>query len=230
MWEPMNHHSLIHKPANKKIFNATSPDQLDLCPYCVEFMGKAISAAANHILKGEGCNIICAILTSNSIENMVCKLVCDYFGAKAFATMINSTNVDPIYACQLSMVCPKVTDGKAIIKSTTIKPSSSVTIGSTIIIDFIYDIIKRTGPGLLVARITSDSNEDIYIKESSFVEGQEENSYNARFLLETVPTIMDPFTTGRYDVYLAVCEGECAHNNPYEGIYATATTSFYLKD
>jgi len=201
--------------------------QLDLCPYCVDFMNDAINDLLQAILNGGvlgGCNGLCSYL-SEQFEAAACNLICDYVGIQAFIEAINVTDPDPIYACQEIELCPIVNNGAAKIISAVVDPLKGPT-GTNFNFTFEYDVTSPTGPGLIAVNVFPP--DAFPFGESEFTEGQSVGGYGIEFSLSTQPSEDEPFDAGVYQVQFAVCEGDCTTDHPYGGVYAEAVTTFTI--
>eukprot|EP01114_Cavostelium_apophysatum_P013930 TRINITY_DN347_c0_g1_i1.p1 TRINITY_DN347_c0_g1~~TRINITY_DN347_c0_g1_i1.p1 ORF type:complete len:256 (-),score=44.20 TRINITY_DN347_c0_g1_i1:101-868(-) len=210
-------------PAGKAI----RAPQLDMCPFCVDFMNEAIDELLNAILNGGvvgGCEGLCAMVP-NTILSMGCNLVCDYVGIDAFMEAINVTDPDPIYICQELDLCPIVNGGAVTINTASATPPKGPQ-GTTFDFQFVYTVTSPTGPGLVqVDVIPPDA---FPFGEGEFEEGQPTGKYAVQFSLQAQPSEQEPFDAGEYYVQFAVCAGDCTTVHPYGGVYASVNTSFVI--
>jgi len=200
---------------------------VDMCPFCVDFMDEAIDQLLNAILNGGvvgGCTEVCALLV-NPVLVLGCNLVCDYVGIDAFIDAINVTDPDPIFICQDLDLCPIVTGGAVKIVSAVVNPPKGPS-GTTFSIELTYSVTSPTGPGLLAVDILPPDAEAL--SDAEFSEGQPVGKYLISWTIDSTPSEQEPFDPGFYDVGLAVCEGDCTTDHPNGGVYASANTSFII--
>eukprot|EP01113_Clastostelium_recurvatum_P017387 TRINITY_DN203_c0_g1_i2.p1 TRINITY_DN203_c0_g1~~TRINITY_DN203_c0_g1_i2.p1 ORF type:complete len:240 (-),score=61.76 TRINITY_DN203_c0_g1_i2:76-795(-) len=198
-----------------------------ICPACVTLFDDSLDILLNAILNGGvigGCSELCGHINDKS-EALTCDVLCSFVGIKEFVKIIESTDPDPIYICQVMKVCPAVNGGKVNITSATVSPASGPQ-GSEFAITMQYTVLNQTSTGLLMVEIKPTNGEPI--DDAVLSEGLAPGKYDITFRLKTTPTEDEPFLPGLYNVEVAVCAGDCSTKHPYGGIYATASTSFNI--
>merc|ERR1711862_622464 len=133
--------------------------KFSLCPTCVSFAGQAFNQLINIILNAGvigGCGDLCGHL-DNKLESTVCSLLCDYVGIQAFIDIIDHTDFDPIYDCELLKVCPVKNGGAGIVKSVNVSPPKAQR-GSVFDIDMVFEIFNATGTGEIVIEVDPPMN------------------------------------------------------------------------
>lgn len=86
-------------------------EKTSYCKLCVSLTSTALSnlvqIAANAGVK-KACAPVCAALSlTNPLEVTVCEVLCQYVGFKVFAKALSVVDLDPVYYCQLSTLCPR---------------------------------------------------------------------------------------------------------------------------
>jgi len=201
--------------------------EFDMCPTCFELMSDAVNDLLEEILNGGvlgSCDDLCSYL-SNSIEQGVCNLVCDYVGIQAFIAAINVTDPDPIYVCQEIDLCPVVNGGAVTTNSASVDPTKGSQ-GTTFTIYYTFTVTSPTGPGYVVCNI--DCPDGGSVGGGEFSEGFAVGKYSISFQIQATPSEQESFGPGNYAVGIAVCEGDCTTDHPYGGIYAEGTTAFAI--
>jgi len=207
----------LPKPTNVK---------LDMCTDCVELMNETIEQLIEYIANSGvigGCTAICTV---TGVFFPICELICDYVGIEVFVDVINKTDPDPIYICQLFGVCGHVDGGKVNIISATVDPKSGPQ-GTVFNITMVYKVLNNTGPGLLVVDIIPPDT-GFPISEAEFTEGEAIGEYAVGWSLQATPAENEPFSAGVYLVGLGVCEGDCNTIHEWSGVYAMTNTTFKI--
>lgn len=102
----------IKSPGLKLIKPAfTRPVRLDLCPTCLNVADESINILLNLILDTGiigSCQTLCTALAQKTSEivGVICTIVCDGVGIDEFIKMLENSDIDPIYYCELAKFCP----------------------------------------------------------------------------------------------------------------------------
>ena len=171
-----------------------------------------------------GCGDVCGKLP-NKLESTACDLLCDYVGIEEFVKILQKTDPDAVYICQLLSVCSHNPDSAAKIDSFSVSPNSGAQ-GTTFSIDLFFTVTNATGAGEIAIGIQPPNGE-------GFGDGQLEpgfaaGSYKVAFNLQAKPSEQQPFSPGTYQVEAAICDGECGAIHPYTKTLATGQTSFTI--
>jgi len=201
---------------------------LDMCEFCVTFMDNAINQLLNILLNVGvigSCGDLCNMLP-NQLEAVACDLLCDYVGIEAFVDAINAEDPDPIYICQEIDTCPTVSNGNCTIVASGVSPQKGPA-GTTFNIYMKYQVSNPTGPGYLSV-VINPADGGFPLGDDVFEEGQADGLYQVTWPLDSTPSEQEPFSPGLYQVFVAVCEGDCSNEHPWSGVYANATTQFTI--
>jgi len=85
---------------------------LDLCPTCINVAEESINILLNLILDTGiigTCGTLCQALaqkTGSELIGTICDLVCDGVGIAEFIKLLENSDLDPIYYCEISKLCP----------------------------------------------------------------------------------------------------------------------------
>jgi len=202
--------------------------KVDLCPFCVQFMNNALDQILQIILNGGvigSCDALCSQLP-NQLEQVACNLICDYVGIEAFIDLVNYEDPDPIYICQVFDMCPEVDNGLVTINKTIISPAKGSQ-GTEFTLGIVYTVVSPTGPGLLTVYVQPP--QDMPLGDDEFTEGQAVGVYNISWKLNTSPSEQESWSSGQYQVQMAVCEGDCTNQHPYGGVYAVVNGVFTIQ-
>jgi len=199
----------------------------DLCPFCVNFLGQVFDNLINAILNAGvlgTCGAVCSQLP-NQLEQVACDLLCDYVGIEAFIDLVNYEDPDPIYVCQYWDVCNHTEGGQVTIHRTFVTPPKGPA-GTTFVMSLQYTVVKATSVGgIEVAVYPPDS---FPFGGGAFVEGQAPGNYEVDFELQAVPSEQEPLNPGVYQVFWAICAGDCSTSHPWGGVYAESNTTFSI--
>jgi hypothetical protein len=221
---------VVGKKKDAKALMTQQPEkpELDLCLFCVQFMGKMIQAIIEIIGNDDvigTCKELCGQLP-NEIEQIGCDLLCSYVGIELFVEIIEYEDPDPIFVCQEFDACPVVEGGKATINSTIVSPKAGP-VGTTFILGMKYTIENATGPGWILVAIQGP--DDAYpVSAGEFTEGQPPGVYNVEWELVAQPSEQEDFAPGFYEVEFALCAGDCTTNHKWGGVYAEAFNNFNI--
>jgi len=211
---------------------ATPPQQivspnLDMCPYCVNFMDEFLNQVLNAILQAGvagGCTGICSQLPNEEAQ-VACDVICLYVGVEVFVEIVEYEDPDPIFICQELDICNTVDNGAAKITKAYVAPPSGAQ-GATFNLIMQYKVINATGPGYLMVFVYPPDGEPFAGGE--FTEGQAPGAYNIAWQLQAEPDENEDFSPGVYPVQFAVCEGDCSTSHKWGGIYDIANSSFTI--
>lgn len=99
----INHHSLTIE---------TNGTGLSICQECIKESVAAINVLLNLILDQGiigNCGDLCGALTNktnSTAEGDVCLVVCNVMGIAEFIKVLEHTDLDPIWYCQMAKLCP----------------------------------------------------------------------------------------------------------------------------
>ncbi|KAL5009319.1 hypothetical protein ScPMuIL_014900 [Solemya velum] len=207
---------------------------VDMCPACIEWFQNAINAllqALLNIVVVDDCETLCSFLPKQ-VEDVICDILCDVVGIKEFVNLLQRTDLDPIYFCELVRACPINDHGDATITTLDIIPKSAPQGERTI--DFAYHSNNGTGTGELVLLIHTVDGVPV---ESSFLhEVAGPGDYSSQFKLKAEPdpncdpsqTICENWLPGNYTLRVDLCNGECGSKHPHSKIYARKEIGFVI--
>ena len=116
-------HKSMQKPLSEINFTGT------YCPLCVQFASEALNELLNAILNvgvvGE-CSKLCVYVgdkLNNKVIAVVCNILCDFVGIEEFVKIIDQSDLDPIYYCELLRVCAINDNGDASITNFFVSPA-----------------------------------------------------------------------------------------------------------
>lgn len=211
----------------------TNPEAVDvsLCGTCVAFAEESIDELLNVILNKyivHTCDDLCGYL-SKELDKIVCNVLCDYVGIKAFIEALEAADLDPIYYCELLGQCPVVNGGAGNITSITITPPSSP-VGTDLTVTMQFTITNRTSTGQIAINIQPPGDyEAVY---SDFLnDGYFPNNYSVNIDVNTQGSVDqngDPWPAGNYQVTLYLCSGLCGSKHPHAFLISSEETSFTL--
>jgi hypothetical protein len=85
---------------------------LDLCPTCINVAEESINILLNLILDTGiigTCGTLCQALaqkTGSELIGTICDLVCDAVGITEFIRLLENSDLDPIFYCEIAKFCP----------------------------------------------------------------------------------------------------------------------------
>jgi len=209
-------------------------ENLSLCGTCNTFISNGINQLLNAILHGGvigGCSDLCSkAFPTQPKEQGVCNLVCDAAGEIAFVKLVQkySGDLDPIYFCELTKLCPVHDGGSARINSLTTQPSSGPA-GTTFEIETTFTVFNQTSTGELVVQITPEHGGNSFgtsLLDEGFAPGQ----YSAKFSLDTHPSEQEAFLPGNYLVIFIGCDGECGSKLPHSSVLFQGSSNFTISN
>jgi len=212
---------------------------LDLCPTCINVAEESINILLNLILDTGiigTCGTLCTALaqkTGSQLIGTICDLVCDVLGIEEFIKILEKSDLDPIYYCEIAKLCPVKDDGDAKITTFSILPATGRK-GTTFSIDFTYVSMNGTGTGEIAIGIHTPDR--IPLGADFLMESKKPGTYSERITVKAEPDPQcDPtqqpceeWLPGTYNVTVEVCNGECGSKHPHSAIYDTAKGAFVL--
>ncbi|CAF1212789.1 unnamed protein product [Adineta ricciae] len=210
----------------------------EICRECIKESVSAINVLLNLILD-EGiigsCGDLCGALankTSSKGLGDVCLVVCNVVGIGEFIRLLEHTDLDPIWYCQIADLCPINDHGDAkFVYFHMIPPTGRV--GTEFIIDCSFTSKNGTGPGMLSITIVTPQNQSA--SNDFLLDAKKPGIYDQRIAVKTFdrdcnsPTdSCNGFPTGTYNVTAYLCDGECGSHHPHSSIYDVGHTSFVV--
>jgi len=205
-----------------------------LCPTCVTFIADSINDLLN-IIANVGISGTCIDVCNklpDSLEIVICFMLCDLVGFEAFGKIIEAVDPDPIYICEQFGVCPFKTNASVEVNSTTIMPTEGRQF-TTFHVAFEYTVINETGTGEVMFVIIPPKNSyrpGPPFGDAVLIVAQPPGKYDARFVFEAQPSEQEPFLPGKYEIDFTICEGLCGSKHPYSYVMGKGTTSFHLSN
>jgi hypothetical protein len=104
----------VKSPTIRRVRTAfPQPDlSLDLCPTCINVAEESINILLNLILDTGiigTCGTLCQALaqkTGSELIGTICDLVCDVVGIEEFIKLLENSDLDPIWYCEIAKLCP----------------------------------------------------------------------------------------------------------------------------
>eukprot|EP00731_Ephydatia_muelleri_P027939 Em0019g812a len=229
----LSNHAIV-KGSGKAV---ESKPGLDLCPTCIGFANDFINDLLNIILNGGvvgGCSDLCQLLeekTGSQLADVVCNLLCDYVGIEEFIKIIQESDLDPIYYCELLHACPINDNGDATIVSVQVVPPTFHK-GAKFAIETLFTSQAGTGTGEIdIQVITVDGFPYGY---DDLVQAVSPGAYNITISDQATPSGCDQgpceeWLPGNYTVVVTLCDGECFSKHPHSQIYSTMNATFVVE-
>eukprot|EP01116_Phalansterium_solitarium_P021107 TRINITY_DN6450_c0_g1_i1.p2 TRINITY_DN6450_c0_g1~~TRINITY_DN6450_c0_g1_i1.p2 ORF type:complete len:253 (-),score=95.12 TRINITY_DN6450_c0_g1_i1:89-847(-) len=181
------------------------------CPQCINLMIGALDAFVNAIGNGGilgGCSQLCGYVPLQS-EYYVCQALCDAVGIEELIRVLNSTDPDPIYACEEIKVCPISDTAAAKITDVVVDPITAP-FGATFWVNMSFTILNTTGTAIVqIWTIPPHSDGKSDISETGFLVETPPGDYRVSFEYATKGD-SSQFWPGVYNSTLFLCEGYCA--------------------
>ncbi|KAG2388247.1 hypothetical protein C9374_000411 [Naegleria lovaniensis] len=214
---------------------ATAKNSYELCDLCINLLDQTINNLVNIILNVGvigGCGDICKYLSNlGSLTVVACNLVCDYLGVNEFINMIENADLDAIYGCQLVSLCP-IRDCKAPVCAqffnTRVVPAIAPK-GTTFNAVSQLRIYNQTGTGELYFEVDGPVTADIAggeLKGQGFAPG----NYDIQVQIQAQDDEQNQVVwfPGKYEFFVAACEGECGSKHPHSRILAESRAFFNI--
>jgi len=213
--------------------------RVDLCPTCINVAEQSINILLNLILDTGiigSCQTLCTALeqkTGKEIIGVICEIACDGVGIAEFIKLLENSDLDPIYYCEIARFCPVKDDGDCNITRFSILPATGVK-GQTFTIGITYVTINGTGTGELDIDIHTPDR--IPLGAGFLIEAKKPGTYSETITIKAAPDPdCDPtqepceeWLPGTYNVTVQICNGECGSKHPHSAIYDTKKGSFQL--
>jgi len=214
---------------------------LDLCPTCINVADESINILLNLILDTGiigSCTTLCEALakkTGSQLIGTICTLVCDGLGIAEFIKLLENSDLDPIYYCELARLCPIKDNGDAKITTSSILPKSGPK-GTTFAIDLTYVSVNGTGTGELDVDIHCPDR--IPLGGSFLLQAKKPGTYSERITIKAEPDPQcDPtqepceeWLPGIYNVTVQICNGECGSKHPHSALYDKTNGTFEVTE
>jgi hypothetical protein len=214
---------------------------LDLCPTCINVAEESINILLNLILDTGiigTCGTLCQALaqkTGSELIGTICDLVCDAVGITEFIRLLENSDLDPIFYCEIAKFCPVNDHGDANITVFSILPTSGPK-GTTFAIEVTYVSLNGTGTGELDIEIRCPDR--IPLGAGFLLEAKKPGTYSEKITVKAEPDPRcDPtqepceeWLPGVYNVTLDICNGECGSKHPHSAIYDKRAGSFQVTE
>lgn len=203
----------------------------DFCGTCVDFAEESLNALLNEIINKYtigSCDDICGRV-DKELDVVICGVLCDYVGIKAFINAIVAADLDPIYFCELLGQCQVVNGGLGNITDIIVAPLSG-TLGLTFQIVVQFTIFNRTSTGISAISIQPPGNYGA-VGENVLNEGYKPGNFQIKFNIDTSEPIDQngkSFPIGLYQVNINLCSGTCGANHPYAFLLSSGIASFTI--
>jgi len=213
---------------------------LDFCPTCINIADESINILLNLILDTGiigSCGALCTALAEKTSQliGTICDLVCDGVGIAEFIKLLENSDIDPIYYCEIAKLCPVNDHGDAKITAFSILPASGPQ-GTTFAIDITYVSVNGTGTGELDLDIGTPDH--IPLGAGFLLLAKKAGTYSERISVKAEPDPQcDPtqepcerWLPGTYNVSVQICNGECGSKHPHSAIYDQTKGTFQLTE
>ncbi|CAE7306806.1 ctnA [Symbiodinium sp. KB8] len=182
----------------------------------------------------QGINLLLNYLLNAGVaEQTICNLACDLAGIKEFVDILNHTDLDPIYFCELLTLCHAgPDDASARIMDIQASPST-ISKGETVKLLADINVTKALGVGefrVAVHGPVTSHISDGFLLPKGLTEGAMQLGAELKVRDDTSgdePVIWRP---GTYTFDIHLCQGECGSKHPHSKDFGTATGNFTLKD
>ncbi|XP_071080640.1 countin-3-like [Haliotis cracherodii] len=211
---------------------------LDLCPTCVSFTEETIDIMMDILLNIgilDSCGVLCSIVeqkTGSQAIGAVCNILCDVVGIDDFVKFITKADLDPIYFCELTKMCPIFDQGDATLTELNILPLKGPPGDRTI--SFTYNSTNGTGTGQININITTVDK--FPVSSSLLIQKQPPGFYPTALKLsaEKSPDChpqqqkCETWKHGNYTLTVSVCNGECFSEHPHSKVYDRKSMNFTI--
>jgi len=207
-------------------------DNTTVCQNCLNTAEDVVHLALEALLQYgvlDGCRLLCSYLPDDI--QTICALACDYVGWEAFLDIINHADFDTIWYCEEVKLCPVVDcEGQCIsIGDYSFSPNHGP-IGTSFNAAAIVDVYNQTGTGETVIAVVWP-DDSVGIVQGTVNVGFQPGMYNLTFSIDAQNNPNDDdvdFVHGKYQVNLAICDGECGSKYPNSRVYDTKNASFVI--
>ncbi|CAF1196132.1 unnamed protein product [Adineta steineri] len=209
---------------------------MSVCDDCISEAVSAINVLLNLILDEgviENCGDLCDALankTGSQPAGFVCLVVCNALGIGELIRILEHSDIDPIWYCQIAKLCPINDNGDAKFLDFQMIPSTG-RVGTEFIIDCSFQSKNGTGPGMLTITIVTPQNQTA--SNNFGLDAKKPGTYDLRIGVKTLSRTCNPFDdscnafpTGTYNVTAYLCNGECGSHHPHSSIYDFGRSSF----
>ncbi|CAE6964543.1 ctnA [Symbiodinium sp. KB8] len=166
-------------------------------------------------------------------RTQICSIGCDLAGIKEFVDILNHTDLDPIYFCELLKYCHAGPDD-ASARILDIKASpSTISKGETVQLLADVNVTKELGVGEFRVSVhgpVTSHISDGFLLPQGLGEGAIQLGAELKVQDDTSgdePVIWHP---GTYTFDIHLCQGECGSKHPHSKDFGTATGNFTLKE
>jgi len=207
--------------------------EVDLCGTCVAFADESIDILLNVILNKYivgTCGDLCGYLPKE-LDKVICNVLCDYVGIRAFIEALEAADLDPVYYCELLGQCPVVNGGAGNITSITVTPTTGP-VGTQLTINIEFTITQRTSTGTVSLNIQPPGPYES-VGGDYLNEGYMPGNYQMNFDVDTKGAVDqngDPWPTGAYAVEIDLCSGMCGSKHPHAFLLSSITSAFTLTE
>jgi len=212
------------------VFAATAAaDEEKTCPLCVTWLDQAYGELIQAIAQLgvlDTCGDLCGLLNSH-LEGTICDLLCDYVGIEEFIKIVDNSDFDAIYDCQELHVCAINDNAAANITHCGVVPLKGYR-GSTFDISSVISVTSETGAGMIELVVQPPSSQGFPFGDAEIFGELPVGDYNVGFQLQATPNEMENFGPGKYQVQVAVCNGECGSDKPHTKTLSLCSTSFEI--
>ena len=208
--------------------------ELGFCNPCIQFSEQGLNILLNEIMNAGvigGCNKLCSGLNSTHAKT-ACNVVCDVVGFKAFAQVIKTTDLDPIYFCEQLHTCPKGNpQADAKITAVAAAPASGPS-GTVFSLQLDFEIVcshfrtpeayslfslqvNASGVGMYIIGVDGPVTQPV--SQSVIQMGWAVGEFAANVTIDTTDVDPDPssgtagqiWSPGTYNYTFELCQGEC---------------------
>lgn len=193
----------------------------------------ALNALLNYVLNAGvvgGCGKLCENLPKG-LERTACDIACDYVGIKAFVSLLEKADLDPVYFCQELKLCKYDDNGDGSVSGVQVSPASGE---ASTTFEAVMNVVvtNHTGAGEFNFDVTPGP-EGQPVSAGSLYPELAPGAYSVKLSIDTSPG-EDPqgmpidWTPGTYVVSGTFCMGECGSDKPHSKVFGTAKSNFTI--
>ena len=192
-----------------------------------------MNALLNYVLNAGvvgGCGKLCENLPKG-LERTACDIACDYVGIKAFVSLLEKADLDPVYFCQELKMCKYDDNGDGSVSGVQVSPASGE---ASTTFEAVMNVVvtNHTGAGEFNFDVTPGP-EGQPVSAGSLYPELAPGAYSVKLSIDTSPG-EDPqgfpidWTPGTYVVSGTFCMGEFGSDKPHSKVFGTAKSNFTI--
>jgi len=210
----------------KPLTNEPIKSKPDTCLECINWAIESLDIILNEILDGgiiANCGKACSGL-KNPYLNTFCTLLCDALGLDEFIHILNKSDLNPLYYCQLVHMCivEDCTEPECVkIYVHQVRPEIAPE-GSRFEIETAFTIVNTAGAGMLRYEIYQNPKDPI--SQDYLIEHWAPRGNFTQFL--AIDTKEQALKIGTWTARITFCEGMCGSKHPHTRLFDTAVANF----